>query len=239
MKKLGWLCLGLVLFLAMSAQAAQMVNIDASNVSTGATPVSNYGRARDYAYGDVVAVSVKASCSVAWRLVTVAGSGLSQDASRVVVGWQTNSGATAFFDLPDAATRTMYGDRIVLETKLAETNVNTVTARILVDKIPMTALSASVEVASLTEGDPAWVAVSNTVMTGSALGATALQPDGNLVGYIGSTTTAVDTVVSGSALGATALQPLTEGTWAVVDSTQLVFVASGVTNVIDSDLTTP
>lgn len=41
------------------------------------------------------------------------------------------------------------------------------------------------------------------------------------------------------ALAASAVQPLAEGVFAVADSTQLVFIASGVTNVIDADITTP
>jgi hypothetical protein len=40
-----------------------------------------------------------------------------------------------------------------------------------------------------------------------ALADTALQPDGNLTGSMGTSTTAVDTVVSGAALGTTSLQP--------------------------------
>lgn len=56
--------------------------------------------------------------------------------------------------------------------------------------------------------------------------------------------TAVATVTAGAAAGATAYQPngtnlLTEGYFDVVNTTQLVFIASGVTNVIDADITTP
>jgi hypothetical protein len=48
-----------------------------------------------------------------------------------------------------------------------------------------------------------------TILAGSAAGATALQPNGNLLGSMGTSTTAVATVVSGAASGATALQGAT------------------------------
>ena len=53
---------------------------------------------------------------------------------------------------------------------------------------------------------------------------------------------AVATVTDGAALGATAYQPngtnfLTEGYFDVVNTTQLVFIAAGVTNVVIADIT--
>jgi len=53
----------------------------------------------------------------------------------------------------------------------------------------------------------------------------------------------VEATTNGAVLGLTAYQPnatnlLTEGYFDVVDTTQLVFMAGGVTNVIDSDITT-
>lgn len=53
----------------------------------------------------------------------------------------------------------------------------------------------------------------------------------------------VEATTNGAVLGLTAYQPnatnfLTEGYWDVVDTTQLVFIAGAVTNVIDSDITT-
>ncbi|HPO17465.1 MAG TPA: hypothetical protein PLI09_28790 [Candidatus Hydrogenedentes bacterium] len=53
----------------------------------------------------------------------------------------------------------------------------------------------------------------------------------------------IEGLTNGAVLGLTAYQPnatnlLTEGYFDVVDTTQLVFMAGGVTNVIDSDITT-
>lgn len=53
----------------------------------------------------------------------------------------------------------------------------------------------------------------------------------------------VEATTNGAVLGLTAYQPnatnfLTEGYWDVVDTTQLVFIAGAVTNVIDADITT-
>lgn len=54
---------------------------------------------------------------------------------------------------------------------------------------------------------------------------------------------AIEGLTNGAVLGLTAYQPnatnlLTEGYFDVVDTTQLVFMAGGVTNVIDADITT-
>ena len=69
-----------------------------------------------------------------------------------------------------------------------------------------------------------------TYKAGAALGATALQPDGNLTGSMGTATTAVDTVVSGAAAGATALQPNTVNATNVIVSgvkTNTIIVLKG------------
>jgi hypothetical protein len=84
--------------------------------------------------------------------------------------------------------------------------------------------SAAIAASKIVEADPIWAATSNTITAGAALGATSLQPSGQLL---------TRGIIIIDATGAYT------GVVDIVTTTLTLVVNGTVTNVIDADITTP